>query len=275
METIAPRAFEDHLRRLFLERGWRDTDGVIAALLAAAARAPDRKLAGKPLSALLPVDFLTRHQIDADVVERALAEGMADIAMGLETAPSPLVPIDDIDSFAEVRGVSAEEVASFSAPLRVPERIMKHCIHTVLGDPYPDIDHGGERADVITPRVVVGGAPLQAAFMLKGPSVSGPLYGSRAGARGDQIVRLISARAQLSVIQHVHQVPVETVDQLRFGLAALRAGDVPDAIGSVWDGVDSARLLRAYGYIESDGRLTPAGAAANEEMKKLGRRTTT
>ena len=185
---------------------------------------------------------------------------------GLET-----ITIDEIDSFAKVREITAGEVKAYSQPLKVNERVIKHCIHRILDDPYIDDDHGGERADVVSDRVILRGRRTPTAFMLKGPSVPGPLYGSKAGRRGDQVVRLLEVRASLSVIQHVADIPSETFDQLRYGVIALRSAGVPGALACKCDGVDTARLLRAYGYLNADGTQTALARDADDELRRTGK----
>lgn len=192
---------------------------------------------------------------------------MSDVRLGADPDSFELVPIDEIDSFRAVHEVDPREVSGYAQSLDVNERVIKHCIHMVLGDPYIDADWGGERADVTTDNVELSGRRTLTAFLLKGRSVKGPLVGAKLGVRGDQMVRLMEVRAQLSVVQHVSQVPSETVDQLRNGVMALRVTGVAGARASVWNGVDTARLLRAHGYLDQFGKLTAEGRAADEWLK--------
>jgi hypothetical protein len=264
---LDPRAFLDAVMRTFQEEGWKDADDAAAAITIAAATSPGRRFSDVDVRQATPTDFLERNGIDAGRLERSLHRTLGDTRVAPEIESFEVLPIDAIDSFSVATRVDPREVASFSAPLKVNERVIKHCIHHLIGDPYVDTDWGGERSDIESARVEVAGERVASAFLLKGQSVTGPLYGSTLGTRGDQIIRLLEQRAQLSIIQHVHTIPGETVDQLRYGVIALRAtGAVASAQCSVWDGVDTARLLLASGYIDADGSLTAAGNAANEEL---------
>jgi len=272
VNEVEPRAFVDAILRVFHEEGWKDLDDAAASLTVAVAASENRSVADLALSAAVPADFLERNGIDADRVERALRRALGETSIAQVPSEFELVPIDEIDSFATVAAVDPKQVSEFSSPLLINERVIKHCIHSLIGDPYIDSDWGGERSDVESGRVQLDDERVAAAFLLKGRSVPGPLYGSELGTRGDQIIRLLSQRAELSVVQHIHSIPNETVDQLRYGVIALRAtGTVPNARCSVWDGVDTARLLLAANYIDESGELTPSGSTANEELKQRGR----
>jgi hypothetical protein len=269
--NLAPRAFLDALLRLFLEEGWHDSDDAAAVLTVAVAASASGTFGDVDVAAITPPDFLERNRIDAARLGRALDRAFDDVRIRPDASDFELVQIDDIDSFSIVRNIDPARVAGFSAPLKVNERVIKHCVHQLIGDPYIDCDWGGERSDVASGRVELDGQRVVAAFLLKGPSVAGPLYGSKLGSRGDQIIRLLEQRAQLSVIQHVDAIPGETVDQLRYGVIALRATSaVPAARGSAWDGVDTARLLLAAGYIDEDGTMTATGKRANQEPGRRG-----
>lgn len=267
MAVLDPRAFLDAIFQLFQRRGWRDRDNAADAILIAAASAPDRALESESAASAVPSAFLERNGISKSQLARALDDEMAGAVVGSDRESFELLPIDEVDSFAIVREVEADQVRDFAAPIQINERVIKHCIHRLVGDPYIDEDWGGERSDIGTGRVFLGGSRKLTGFLLKGRSVQGPLYGSELGTRGDQIVRLLEVRAELSVVQHVHQIPTETQDQLRYGVIALRVTGVPAALGSAWDGVDTARLLLAAGYIDERGALTEAGLKADEELK--------
>jgi hypothetical protein len=263
-DLLAPRAFHDRLQQLMQARGWRDPDGSAAqSLLIAASAAEHGYLADIDIAAVLPNEFFIRNGVSEAEVRSALHDFVGTIRVRIDGSDFELVTIDELDSFAAVRQIEPDQVAGFATWLDINERVVKHCIHTVLGDPNIDQDWGGERADIVTDRVQVDGQRTLTAFLLKGRSVRGPLYGSDLGRRGDQIIRLMEVRAPLSVVQHVGQIPSETQDQLRHGVAALREAGVVGARGSVWDGVDTARLLCAHGYLDANGKLTAQGAAAN------------
>ncbi|TML00278.1 MAG: hypothetical protein E6G34_01965 [Actinobacteria bacterium] len=268
MSELDLRAYCDAVLRVFQRQGWRDPDDAASAITLAVAASDTRTIDAVDIGYITPRDFLERNQIDAQRLRRALSDALSGTRIGSASSDVQLLRIDEIDSFATVRAIDARAVAAFSTPLQINERVIKHCVHTVIGDPYIGRDWGGERSDIESDRVQLGGRRVASAFLLKGRSVQGPLYGSELGKRGDQIVRLLSQRAQLSVVQHVHEVPNETRDQLRYGVIALRTtGAVPNAQASVWDGVDTARLLLAAGYIGTDGTLTEIGQQADDQLR--------
>jgi hypothetical protein len=272
VDSLTPRAFHDRLLQMMQARGWRDPDGRAAeGLLLASSLASGRSCAGIALEQAVTEEFLARNDIRIPELRSALDDWMNDLRLGADPDVFELVTIDEIDSFSLVRSIEPGEVSGYSTSLDINERVVKHCIHSTLGDPYIDEDWGGERADVTTDRVKLDGQRLLTAFLLKGRSVPGPLLGSKLGTRGDQIVRLMEVRAELSVVQHVSEIPSETVDQLRYGVTALRVTGVEGAKASVWDGVDTARLLRAYGYIDEKGTLTAAGRTADDSLRKQRR----
>lgn len=264
-----PRDFLDEILQLFQRHDWKDQDGAADAVLTWVAATPERALVPAEAAEAVPSDFLSRNKTTRELVEQAFRDELEGMPLEKPAGSLELITIDDIDSFALVRDIDPARVKDIARPLRVNERVIKHCIHHVIGDPYVDEDWGGERADIGTARVQLSGARKQTAFLLKGRSVTGPLYGSELGTRGDQIVRLMEMRAELSVVQHVNQIPAETQDQLRYGVIALRAtGAVENALGSAWDGVDTGRLLLAASYIDEDANLTAAGQAAEAELGK-------
>lgn len=111
--------------------------------------------------------------------------------------------LEEIDSFTRISEIdpslAVRQVAS--GYLKVPEKEVKGAIHRALGDPYVRADHGGERSDIFTADVKLGGRRVLAAFALKGPSAGRKITMAKYGKNGDQIVRLFEEPAELFIIQ--------------------------------------------------------------------------
>jgi hypothetical protein len=167
--------------------------------------------------------------------------------------PDVLLPIDAIDTFAKAATIDAARAAPIAQPLALPEADVKRHIAKIIGEPYLDQDWGGELSDLLTARVELRGRRVTAAFLLKGSGTKGELTPKRLGKNADQIRRLGKQHADLYVVQHVDKVAEATRDQLRDMVSAIRFREGREAVGSVWDGVDCARLFLAHGLIvESD-----------------------
>jgi hypothetical protein len=64
--------------------------------------------------------------------------------------------------------------------------------------------------------------------------------------------------AELYVVQYVGRVDAAVYRQLQDAVIAKRARGEPHVVGSVWNGVDTARLGVAYGFIDpASGQLRP------------------
>lgn len=81
---------------------------------------------------------------------------------------------------------------------------------------------------------------------------------ARLGKNGDQLTRMLRQPADLFIVQHVGSVSPAVRQQLQDAIVARRARANSAAVGSVWDGVDTARLFVAHGYIEPHtGKVRP------------------
>lgn len=175
--------------------------------------------------------------------------------------PTParaLVEMGEIDSFRRMLDVPAAQVAGFANPLDLPERIVKHLLARLLGEPFVPNDWGGEHDDLYTTRVTFDGRPTPTSFLLKGPGLKGLLTPSRLGKNGDQLTRMLRQPADLFIVQHVGPVSPAVRQQLQDAIVARRTHGYTAAVGSVWDGVDTARLFVAHGYLDPHtGKLRP------------------
>jgi hypothetical protein len=169
-----------------------------------------------------------------------------------------LVEMGEIDSFRRALAVPAEQVAGFANPLVLPERVVKHLLARLLGEPFVPNDWGGEHDDLYTTRATLNDRPTPTSFLLKGAGLKGMLTPSRLGKNGDQLTRMLRQPADLFVVQHVGPVSPAVRQQLQDAVVARRTHGHTAAVGSVWDGVDTARLFVAHGYLEPHtGNLRP------------------
>lgn len=180
------------------------------------------------------------------------AEGGKTIRTIQATPQSPSSPLalriflDDIDSFQEVRQLSATDVAK-NVPLNVPESKIKESIAKILGEPFLQKDWGGEIADLFSTHLFYQGKRLASGFLLKGPAVKGTLTIKYLGKNADQIVRLTNTPLDLYLVQFVGPIAQAVADHLEAHTrqAAQRAGH--NLRYCLVDGTDTARLLMAYG----------------------------
>ena len=113
---------------------------------------------------------------------------------------------EDIDQFSKMRGVQVESAEEWMKIMRkLPEAKIKEAFAGLLSDPTKK-DWGGELNDHFSASVSVGDQRRTAAFMLKGPSQFREMTLSMCGINADQIHRLVDTGADLSIVQHSHQI---------------------------------------------------------------------
>ncbi|MFA5864740.1 MAG: hypothetical protein WC975_08635 [Phycisphaerae bacterium] len=161
-----------------------------------------------------------------------------------EATHKSFIAVDDIDTFAKVKDISKNFEAEL--PVKNSEADIKELFHKILGEPFKQKDWGGEQNDIFTTRVEIGGKRHCAAFMLKGPATPEPLTIAKCGKNGDQIQRLFKSPADLFVIQFHGKVSQEVVEECKQKVQLLRTTTNPNAIFTIIDGKDTARLIKAY-----------------------------
>lgn len=160
---------------------------------------------------------------------------------------SPLfVAIDDIDSFAAVSFAPAGSIR-VKLPLKSPEAKIKDLFLKILGDSFTRTDWGGEQNDIFSSRVIRNGKRLLAAFFLKGPAVKGRLTLAKCGKNGDQIQRLFQSPADMFVVQFNGEIDERVIEECRQKVRHIRMTQNKNAFFTVIDGVDTARIMVAYG----------------------------
>lgn len=246
----------------FRDHGWKD-EGNTALRIMEAVVSDDRVLdTSSTLAVAIPEKFLVVNDVSiVDVYEVVdqLAVSLRDLGRqeaGLKRPP--ILPMSEIDSFSKVRAVPPSDVTSFANPLNLAEDTVERIIAKVIGEPYLIKDWGGEVDDLYSGQVVLGGKKVRATFLLKGSGLKGPLKPKNLGKNGDQITRIMTQPAELFVVQHVGRVEPAVRKQLQDAVLARRFEGNVAAVGTVWDGVDTARLGVAYGFLDpSTGALIP------------------
>lgn len=194
------------------------------------------------------------HALAADGCCRLTVKGLEYLRNSETPATEEVafIGVDEIDSFAKIRGVSPSDIADRldkHGVLNVPEATVKLAIQKILGEMNPHKDWGGERSDLFTTRVLLGGKRTPTAMLLKGPGIRrATLHPAQLGLRGDQGQRLFTEAATLFVLQFNGKVD-STVNQQMEILTSFRKMQGKRTIYCVIDGTDTARLLRAYNYI--------------------------
>jgi hypothetical protein len=247
--TETPQALLSLLVEEFERRRWADSGAKTALRIVRAIEQAGGKIDFDALARIpQPSFFAANRTTRADVrhaIERALRGAK------LAVARPALVPIEGIDSFAAAATVRPQQVASLAATkLPLPERTVKEYVNTIVGEPYAEKDWGGELSDILTSRVILDGARVSAAFLLKGDGSKQKLKPRDLGANGDQIRRLAKQTADIYVVQHVGQFDESVYDAVRDMVTARRAERGDHIVGSVWDGSDCARLFVAHGLID-------------------------
>src|SRR2546425_5074560 len=102
-----------------------------------------------------------------------------------------LITVDGIDSFSKVARISPASVQE----QRMKEQKFKKGIQRIIGEKGKFKDCGGEKNDIFTARVRIGGKRVPAAFAFKGPGEKGKVTPKMMGKNGDQIQRLFSSDA--------------------------------------------------------------------------------
>lgn len=153
------------------------------------------------------------------------------------------ITIDDIDSFARVKGVRR---AGPSLPRSMSEDSFKNGVQAIVGEPGKFTDWGGETSDLFSTRLKLKGKRRAVAFGFKGPGVSGPLVPARMGKNGDQMQRLFKEPAQVFLVQHWREIKPSVLDMMRaFAVDKAVSTGKPIFYGII-DGHDSERIRLAY-----------------------------
>jgi hypothetical protein len=143
--------------------------------------------------------------------------------------------IDDVEEFKDVLDLKAAKLPNL-VPTRLPEKIFKYGVASVVGNKGKFQDWGGEKNDLYSTHVTIGGSRMSTAFAFKGPGTAPPLTIAKLGKNGDQITRLFSTTAEAFFVQfegtieeavkedmlaHAIKKSHETGKEILYGLIAL------------------------------------------------------
>ncbi len=184
--------------------------------------------------------------VPAIVLDEIREEG-TNIPLAEVSHPPERVYVDDIDSFKKVKDIRPESVRGL-VPLSVREADIKQSIADIIGERFIPKDWGGEKSDLYSTYVILGGKRASTAFMLKGPSVK-RLTIAQCGKNGDQLLRLTREPARLFVVQSVGEIVTDVIDLLNTLASEKGRGTNEKLYYCIVDGVDTARILRAYGKL--------------------------
>jgi hypothetical protein len=123
------------------------------------------------------------------------------------------ITVDSIDNFVKVRKISPSKVRNF-APKRLKENVFKYGIAHILGDQGTFTDWGGEKSDLYSDFVLIGGKRVRAAIAFKGIATRPPLTIKKLGKNADQIPRLFSSAAEVFLIQFEGQISEAVVEMM-------------------------------------------------------------
>ena len=157
------------------------------------------------------------------------------------------VYVDEIDSFAEAKNVQPKQVRGL-IPLDIKEERIKLSLAEIVGEVFTQKDWGGEKSDLFTSRVTFKGRRTPSAFLLKGSGTKGILTIKKCGKNGDQLIRLLEEPARIYFVQHVDAVHTNLIRMFET-LVADKSRMGRKLYYCVMDGVDTARVLTAYGKI--------------------------
>ncbi len=247
MTAITPVGLLRRVHDVFDQLGARDPQGAAADAVVHALQDAGTIQAGIAVNAL-PAAFLVANEIDRGELTHAFDVVFNGARFAIQFPL--LVGPDAIDSFELVRSVGPEAVAGIAYPLPFLEDDIKKAILQILGEPFEQQHSGSELSDIFTPRLRVNGQLVVGAFLLKGRGLAGVLRAKNAGDAGNQITKLARTGATVFVVQHVHEIDLDVRAQLTHAIAYLRSHGYPEAVGSVWDGAETARVLLAYGLLD-------------------------
>ena len=174
----------------------------------------------------------TNPKIKEMLVHVLLPKKMADVKQ---------LTIDDIDSFAKVRGYSSRKNA-----IPIEEKMFKEGLQKILQEQGTFQDWGGEFDDLFSTRLLLNGERKNVAFGLKGKGTGGILTPKKMGERGDQIQRLFRAPADVFLVQYWGQIDESIIEQMKHFAIAKSVLENRKIYFGVIDGQDTERILSVY-----------------------------
>jgi hypothetical protein len=157
-------------------------------------------------------------------------------------AKAKRVTIDDIDSFAKVKKLKANNYIGDA----LSEDEFKNGIKTILGELGVFKDWGGESSDLYSSQARMKGKRHTVAFAFKGPGKPGKLVPGKMGKNGDQIQRMFRQGADIFFAQHHAQIDPSVLEQMQAHAVSKSHLTGEQVYYGVIDGADSERLRLAY-----------------------------
>lgn len=151
------------------------------------------------------------------------------------------VTIDDIDTFAKVKGVIWDQ-----SPIPIDEEKFKEGLQRIINEQGTFEDWGGEINDLFSTRLTIRGDRKYVAFGLKGKGQKGILIPKKMGKRGDQIQRLFRSTAEVFLVQYWNQIDESIVEQMKNFAVSKSAVEGKKIYYGVIDGQDTMRLITAH-----------------------------
>ena len=176
MTAVDRRWLLTSVRRVLSDRGWIDPGNASRDLVEAVYRqwqADQEPPSLSVLTRLVPRRLSASNGIGSDVIAASLARAIGGAPR--ENIREPLIPMDEIDSFAAAKRVPPQVAARLADPLQLSERTVKVFVASIIGEAYLPKDWGGEGNDLFSAQVVLGGRRISAAFLLKGSGSAWPL----------------------------------------------------------------------------------------------------
>lgn len=167
--------------------------------------------------------------------------------ISVHESPYERIYVDDVDSFQKVKKVSPKAVKDL-VPLEISEENVKRSLAGIIGEKFVRKDWAGEKSDLYSSHVILRGNRISTAFLLKGPSVK-RLTIDKCGKRGNQLLRMIKEPAQLFTVQHIGEIDTDVIELLERLISDLSRKKSIRLYYCIMDGVDTARILKAYGKL--------------------------
>jgi hypothetical protein len=159
--------------------------------------------------------------------------------------------VEDIDSFGKARDINPRQVKRL-LPLNLSADQVQTYLQEIIGESFQGPD-SGEASDPLTVHLRVGGDRLKAAVLLKGSETKGKLTINKCGKSGAQIEKLVQAPADIYLIHHGDGIDERVISTLRGKIELLNSQGKKCRMCIV-DGMDTARILLAYGKIQNQLR---------------------
>ena len=150
-----------------------------------------------------------------------------------------------IDNFAAAAQVKQPTSSELTRLQSTDESDVKDAFASIAGEPFVPKDWAGEKSDLSTTQLRIGGQQVVTAFAFKGRSKAKKMTVADLGKNGDQISRLFSEPCDLVVLQHCHEVTSAVRDHMR--AFATRIGHLRPFC--IIDGADTVRIMKAYGKL--------------------------